>query len=84
MLLNDEALNLSMNVIKVSFMIILQIKCNKTYKNKGGIMDNEKFTSITQKKGKQVYIPNILLEAANIKDDDSIWIENMKMWFLQF
>jgi hypothetical protein len=47
-------------------------------------MDNEKFTSITQKKGKQVYIPNILLEAANIKDDDSIWIENMKMWFLQF
>jgi antitoxin component of MazEF toxin-antitoxin module len=43
------------------------------------LLDNEKFTSITQKKGKQVYIPNILLEAANINDGDYIEVTIRKI-----
>lgn len=35
-------------------------------------MNNETFTSITQMKGKQVYIPSILLKAAGITEGDYI------------
>jgi antitoxin component of MazEF toxin-antitoxin module len=42
-------------------------------------MENEKFTSLTQKKGKQVYIPNILLEAAKVQDGDYIEVTIRKI-----
>lgn len=42
-------------------------------------MENEKFTSLTQKKGKQVYIPNILIEAAKVKDGDYIEVTIRKI-----
>jgi len=42
-------------------------------------MEKEYFTSITKKTGKQVYIPGILLEAANIQDGDIIEVKIRKI-----
>ena len=42
-------------------------------------MEEEYYTSITKKTGKQVYIPNILLEAANIRDGDYIEVKIRKI-----
>lgn len=39
----------------------------------------EYYTSITKKTGKQVYIPGILLEAANIQDGDYIEVKIRKL-----
>lgn len=43
------------------------------------VRENEKFTSLTQKKGKQVYILNILIEATNIHDGDYIEVTIRKI-----
>ena len=42
-------------------------------------MENEYYTSITKKIGKQVYIPNILLEAADVQDGDFIEVKIRKI-----
>lgn len=41
--------------------------------------EKEYYTSITKKTGKQLYIPNILLEAANIQDGDYIEVKIRKI-----
>lgn len=43
------------------------------------IMEEEYYTSITKKTGKQIYIPNILLEAANVQDGDYIEVKIRKL-----
>jgi antitoxin component of MazEF toxin-antitoxin module len=43
------------------------------------VLNDDKFTSITQKKGKQVYIPDILLKAAKIQDGDYIEVTIRKI-----
>jgi antitoxin component of MazEF toxin-antitoxin module len=43
------------------------------------VLNDDKFTSITQKKGKQVYIPDILLKAANIQDGDYLEVTIRKI-----
>lgn len=43
------------------------------------IMEKEYYTSITKKTGKQVYIPTILLDAANVDDGDYIEVKIRKL-----
>ena len=57
----------------------MYIKSVKHIQRIGVIVENEKFTSLTQKKGKQVYIPNILIEAAKIQDGDYIEVTIRKI-----
>ena len=42
-------------------------------------MEKEYFTSVTKKTGKQVYIPNILLEAADVQEGDIIEVKIRKI-----
>ncbi|MCZ3367073.1 MULTISPECIES: hypothetical protein [Methanobacterium] len=42
-------------------------------------MEEEYYTSITKKTGKQIYIPNILLEAANVQEGDYIEVKIKKL-----
>lgn len=42
-------------------------------------MNDERFTSIVERKGKQIYIPDILLRAAEIKDGDLVEITIRKI-----
>lgn len=42
-------------------------------------MEEEYYTSITRKTGKQVYIPTILLDAAKVEDGDYIEVKIRKL-----
>ena len=42
-------------------------------------MENDKYTSIVERKGKQIYIPDILLRAAGIEEGDLVEISIKKI-----